>query len=364
MIQENWDLTYDDGVTVFTNDTVNAVFNVTLLDPGSGTSTKVLHKLTSNEQGNGFDFVYMYTPANSAMTHEFDSDNNNDDGVVWIGMQNVVDTLLMPVTADGGHDDHYDSSFDNYTYEGNNTHGNGLSEGWPGYANSRSMITNSLFPSMADGTTKNFFCQSHGSSDRLCNYANDTFITVDEVANLLTNHYHAKGGLITKNPYRFVFLEGCATASAKNWRRAFGVFPLDAPNQAGHNKVGPQAFVGYAADHAGWIGWTSDDDEAQNISSAWTDTLADFYDDWMRGITLGQCIFNASASAPNHAPFPVPQNKNVKISGENYEDFEDYSYTFTGIETSKIYVVGHSGLTRGGLTTSQDGLYPAPASTQ
>ena len=364
MIQENWDLTYDDGVTLFTNDTVNAVFNVNLLDPASGTSTKVLHKLTSNEQGNGFDFVYMYTPTNSAMIHEFDSDNNNDDGVVWLGMQNVVDTLQMPVTADGGHDDNYDSSFDNYTYEGNNTHGNGLSEGWPGYANSRSMITNSLYPSMADGTTKNFFCQSHGSSDRLCNYANDTFMTASEVGSLLNNHYHAKGGLITKNPYRFVFLEGCATASAKDWRRAFGIFPLDAPNQASRNKVGPQAYVGWASEHAGWIGFSVDNDASQNIASAWTETLAEFYENWMDHVSLKQCIDTASTPQANIAPFPVPQNKMITIHGINYETFEDYSYTYTNVITSPIYVVGHSGLTRNGVNNSFDNYYAAPVSTQ
>ena len=40
MIQENWDLTYDDGTTLFTNDTVNAVFNVNLLDPASAQAQK------------------------------------------------------------------------------------------------------------------------------------------------------------------------------------------------------------------------------------------------------------------------------------------------------------------------------------
>ena len=306
----------------------------------------------------------MYTPTNSAMIHEFDSDNNNDDGVVWLGMQNVVDTLQMPVTADGGHDDNYDSSFDNYTYEGNNTHGNGLSEGWPGYANSRSMITNSLYPSMADGTTKNFFCQSHGSSDRLCNYANDTFMTASEVGSLLNNHYHAKGGLITKNPYRFVFLEGCATASAKDWRRAFGIFPLDAPNQASRNKVGPQAYVGWASEHAGWIGFSVDNDASQNIASAWTETLAEFYENWMDHVSLKQCIDTASTPQANIAPFPVPQNKMITIHGINYETFEDYSYTYTNVITSPIYVVGHSGLTRNGVNNSFDNYYAAPVSTQ
>ncbi|MGP8200376.1 MAG: hypothetical protein ACLQU4_12845 [Limisphaerales bacterium] len=364
MIEENWDLTYSDGVTIFTNNTVNAVFNVTLSDPASEAKTKVLHRLTSNEQGNGFDFVYMYTPTNGAMAHEFDDDNGNDDGVVWLGMQFVVDTLLTPQEVDGGSPNNYNSSFDNYTGEGNNTHGNGSSEGWPGYINSRSMVINSLYPCMADGATKNFFCQSHGDNNRLCDYANDTFMTATEVANLLGNHYHSRGGLNTQNPYRFVFLEGCATASAKDWRRAFGIFPLDAPNQAGLNNVGPQAYVGWAQDHAGWIGWPSDNNESQNLASAWTETLADFYGLWNQVVPLAQCIAAASTPAANMIPLPVPQNKNVTIHGQNPSTLQNYSYTYTNILTSPIYVVGHSGLTRSGVNTSLDGYYSAPVSTE
>jgi hypothetical protein len=365
MIQENWDLTYDDGVTVFTNDTVNAVFNVTLLDPGSGTSTKVLHKLTSNEQGNGFDFVYVYTPTNSSLSYDF----GNENGEIWNGMQAVVDTVLMPVTADGGHDDHYDSSFDNYTYEGNNTHGNGLSEGWPGYVNSSSTLTNNssptgLFASMKDGTTKNFYCYAHGSGTAIGNYSHSVTLFSSGVGDLLGNHYNAKGGLNTKNPYRFVFLDGCSTASQKDWRRAFGIFPLDTPNQAARNKVGPQAFVGWAADHTGWLNGVDASEASLDVATAYTQTLEDFYEQWMDNVPLNQCIYSASTSAENTAPFPVPQNKKVTISGINYEDFDSYNFTYTNVMTSPIYVVGHSGLKRSSLDSSQDNYYAAPTSTE
>jgi flagellar hook assembly protein FlgD len=55
-ISEFWDLTDDNGNTV-TDETVNAVFNVTLLDQGSGTSTRQLTKGTPVTDGN-FTIAY------------------------------------------------------------------------------------------------------------------------------------------------------------------------------------------------------------------------------------------------------------------------------------------------------------------
>jgi hypothetical protein len=363
MIEENWNLTYSNGVTMFTNDTINAVFHVSLSDPLTGTSTKTLSWLKTKELGNGFDFVYMYVPTNGAMAHEFDDDFGNNDGAVWMGMQNVVDTLLTPQEAGGGSPNNYTSSYNNYTGEGNNTHGNGLSLGWPGYTSSRTMVVSNLFPSMVDGTTKNFFCQSHGSSFILSDYTINAFITTGDIAYLLGNHFVSRK-LIASYPYRFVFLEGCATASDKWWRRAFGIFPLDAANLAGRNNVGPQAFVGYAHDHTDWLVWGADDDETKDVSVAWTETLNNFYDLWNQGIPLADCIATAATPTENMAPLPVPQNKNVTVEGLNPETLEDYSYTFQGIETSKIYVVGHSGLTRSSVNTTLDNYYVAPVSTE
>jgi len=163
---------------------------------------------------------------------------------------------------------------------------------------------------------------------------------------------------------RFVFLEGCATASAKTWQRAFGIFPLDAPNQAARNNCGPQAYVGWAQGHTGWIGFSVDDDASQNIATAWTETLREFYDLWIQGVPLAQCIAFASTSAANIVPFPVPQNKNITINGQNPDTLGYYSYTYTNILTSLIYVVGHSGLTRYGVRTQFDNYYAPPASTK
>jgi hypothetical protein len=350
MIAENWNLTYSDGVTLFTNDTVDAVFNVTLSDPASGTSTKVLHKLVTNEQGNGFDFAYFYTPTNGSLAGAW-GDFSGNYGEVWEGMQAVVDTLLTPQEAGGGSPYNYGSSFDNYTGEGNNTHGNGLSEGWPGYVSSRSVVTNSggLYSSMADGTTKNFYGYGHGtvgnsgSGKYLAsyNYSGNAYISSAEVANLLGNQFHNVGGLWTKNPYRFVFMDGCATMDTKDWRRTFGIFPLDAPNQAARNKVGPQAFVGWAKEHAGNY-------STADLAEAYTETLDGFYDDWMSQAPLAECIQSASDPHFYNCPLPVPGNEIVKdINGNRFHG-----------ETSPIYVSGHSGLTRNGVNTTWDNYKP------
>jgi hypothetical protein len=120
--------------------------------------------------------------------------------------------------------------------------------------------------------------------------------------------------LNTKNPYRFVFLDGCSTASKKDWRRAFGIYPLDAPSQAARNHVGPQAYVGWANTNTGWFNFSNDSDNAINVSTAYAQTLADFYENWMNKIPLKKCIDAASVPAENRAPFPVPQNKKGLVS--------------------------------------------------
>lgn len=359
MIEENWNLTYSDGVTIFTNDAVNAVFTVNLLDPATGTHTKTLHRLASNEQGNGFDFAYFYTPTNGSLAGDW-GDFSGNYGVVWEGMQAIVDTLLTPQEAGGGSPNNYDSSFDNYTGEGNNTHGNGLSEGWPGYVSSRSIVTNSsggLYPSMADGTTKNFYAYGHGTVGSSAsgkylgsyNYSGNAYIGSADVANLLGNHFHNVGGLWTKNPYRFVFMDGCATMDTKDWRRAFGIFPLDAANQARRNNVGYQAFVGWEKEHAGNY-------KTAALAEAYTETLDSFYQEWINGASLAQCILDASNPQAHNCPLPVPPNAVVKDVNGN---------RFSG-ETSRIYISGHTGLTRSSVNSIWENfqLYTPPPANE
>ncbi len=407
MIQENWDLTYDDGVSVFTGASVDAVYTIDdnntsgTLAPNIATAQKPHHRPMPRQnitetvgQHDGFDFTYMYTPSNGAMIHEFDSDNGGDDGAVWLGLQNVVDNLISPPTAsNGGNSDYYTSGYNFYTSEGGNNHGNGTSEGFPGYIGSMDDLTNSghgLFKDLTNGVTKNFFCYAHGNDGGMACYAPSNqspsvsiraysnWGTGPGIGDMLLN-YSANGnstngtpGLLSvHNPFRFVFMDGCDTASGWQWRSAFGIYPLYLASQsAARYKLGPQAYVGWAASFSGWFNETDDSDNSVALAEAYANTLNNFYEEWMLNIPLDQCIAVASRkNVLNTAPFPVPQNGKdyhfkgtATINGFPY----DYDFTSTNNETSKIYISGHPGLTRSGLNQSADNdtHYTAPMNIQ
>jgi len=359
MIQENWGLTNAVGAT-FSGDSVDAVFNVTFPDLTSGKNTKTLNKAPDSltEWGPNFDVLYMYMPTNNSLAFDF----GDQDGDIWNGMLDVVDVLTMPAGDYSVYNSYFDNYYCYYCAPGQEPN--------PGYITSMSTVTNNLFPDMTNGVTKNLYCKAHGSGTSIGNYAGDVQIKSDVVANLLGNIYSPKkglgGGLKTKNPYRFVFLDGCSTASTKNWRRAFGIFPLDAPNQAARNNVGPQAYVGWQKEHTGWMdGGTGNLDRDDDLATAYTQTLNNFYSDWMHKVPLAQCIANASVSTPNACPLPAvpPGNKAITISGTDVYG-SPYSYNFTNVVTSKIFVVGHSGLRVDRLDSSQDNKYVAPVNTE
>jgi hypothetical protein len=375
MIQEDWDLTYDDGTNHFTGDAVDAVFNVTFPDSmanlalrkngqnessnsPSGKNTKRLNKAAGSltEWGPNIDVVYVYMPTNGVLASSFAK-----DGEVWSGMQGVVDALTMP---NSGYDI-YNSYFDNYTCYFC------WPRPYPGYVQDMTTVTNVLFPDLTNGITKQIYVKAHGSGNSLCNWAGTVEISSDTISQLLGNIYTAKGsrmtnGLNTKNPYRFVFLDGCSTASAKNWRRAFGVYPLDAPNQAARNKVGPQAYVGWQKEHTGWMdAGTGDSTRDENLAYAYTQNLNMFYTFWMNRVPLKQCLDAASIATAGTAPFPVPRNKNVTIWGSNPNN-GPYNYPYSNVMTSKIYLVGYPGLRVDGVdhNLDPDKTYAAPVNVE
>ncbi len=345
VIQEDWGATNADG-TLFTGTTVQAVFSVTPAGNAAalpGTPSKIFTKAAGalSEAGPNFDVAYMYTPTNSSLQSAF-GDINGTPGAVWLGMQAVVDALLTPQESGGGSPNNYNSSFNRYTSQGFPGQ-----PGFPGYVTSRAQITSTLLPDLTNGLTRQFYCYAHGSSNALANWTGDVYTTAGEVGGGLGNSY-TRTNLITQKPYRFVFVDGCATASTPDWARAFGIYPL---NQAPRDKVGPQAFVGWAADHAAWMNGNAENDSAAalNIATAYTATLQVFYSYWMGGASLKECIDNVSfLSLYGMAPFPVPNNKNVVIYGSGYD------YHLTNILTSRIYVVGHPGLTVGGVSLQFD----------
>ena len=370
MIQEDWDLTYDDGTTHFTGDAVDAVFTVTFPDStsslalrknnanassnsASGKNTKRLNRATGSltEWGPNMDVVYVYMPTNGVLASSFAK-----DGEVWSGMLGVVNALTMPVWTYEVYNSDFDHYFCYYCPPGQ--------QPYPGYVQDMTTVTNVLFPDLTNGITKQIYIKAHGSGTSLGNWAGTVEIYSDTISQLLGNIYKAKGGLKTKNPYRFVFLDGCSTASAKNWRRAFGVYPLDAPNQAARNKVGPQAYVGWEKEHTGWMdAGTGDSTRDENLAYAYTQNLNNFYSLWMHNVSLAQCIASASVAANGTAPLPVPQNKKVTIWGTNPNN-GPFNYPYTDIDTSRIFVVGHSGLKVSGSDGNYDNYYVAPANTE
>lgn len=371
MIQEDWNDTYADGVTPFTGNSVDAVYDVTLLDSGfeqPGTYNPAMqssHKQhrrrmpQSNitEQGNGFDFTYLYTPENGNFSGEY-----ANGGAVWLGLQNVVDYLLTPTTHANGIEDNYNSGFNYYTGQGGNYHGNGSTQGWPGYLTSQSDVTNYLYPTMVG--TRNFYAYSHGSSKTISNYSGSAVIWAGDVANLLTNYYGWQI-ISVKNPYRFVFLDGCATASTPEWSQAFGIFPMWDANTAARYRLGPQAFVGWGNNTTGWFNTTVDNIQTENVAMDYANALDDMYELWLDNYALAICIHSASVQQPNITPLLLPNNyKFYHISGEaGFNDSGAYEYYIptTNITTSPIYVIGHSGLKReGGVDSNYEGLYTSP----
>jgi hypothetical protein len=356
MIQEQWDLTCSDGTTVFNGDTFSASFSVQLGSGRSGTAQKTQSRIATTEQGNNFDFVYFYTPSDSSMINNF----SNPNGVVYIGMNGVVDTLLTPWVAGGDAFNNYDSAFDTYDNQYWPDY-----IGYPGYISTQATINSYLFPDLASGPTRNFYCYSHGSPTLLANFGSTVTMRTSDVNALLNNHW-SRSDLKAMNPFRFVYLDACSTAATWGWRRAFGIFPLDFPGEE-RSKIGPQAFVGYSTVHSGWLNGNPKAPGLEQLewAMAYTDTLNDFYWQWMSDDSLKACLDYACTQQWNDAPLPVPQNKNVQIAGFDWLLNQAYQYNNVAVFTSPLYVIGHSGLTRDGVKITDDlaPAYTKPAST-
>ena len=368
LIQEDWSNLYkDDGVTTFTGNVVNAVFTVSPSGRPPVTATRTLYrttwvpKTTWDGWGNGFDFVYLYTPKSSVFANDF-ANNFGVTGKIWLAMQNVVDTLLMQPSASGGFSDFYTSTFDIYTHQ------NGPSSAaYPGYVNSQSTVTGTLLPDLQSGYASpcNFFCHGHGSGNWIGDAASDVHMTAQDVASWLVNYTDPFRQISFSIPYRFVFLDGCYTASGNAWANAFGIFALDDPNQAGRSSFGPQAFVGWKTEVADWLGGSKvndgavvDHDASVNIMAAYANTLNTFYNDWMNGKSLKVCIDNAANAGEYEVPFAVSGNLPLfTVTVKDVYGPGIVTYTCANLPTSPIVVVGHSGLTRTKLIPGDDGNY-------
>jgi len=395
IIQEAWGLTNSDG-TLFTGNSFTAVYNVTIPN-GSGVSGRSVRMAAADDsgggggssgaypqtqilghtvQGNGFDFAYVYTPP-YPLFYDFMGIFSGNPGAFWLGMQNVVDTLLMPQTSGGGGPNNYASGFNYYTREGNNPLGYGLDNGYPGYINDTGSKKR-LFQDMTNSTTqvKNFFMFAHGgrydleSADGV-----SADISTDDISSLLGNVRDENGNWKSlNNPYRFVFLYACSSATWGDWRRAFGIMPIKGTEAAQGISYGlePQAFVGWGDDvQAGtapiWThnifeliyhvpGSNVDIDETKENAWCFTQTLKSFYYEWMQRTPLAACIYDAAHPGNGNYTFPLPGISTYTLSAVN-SPFGPFTFTTKHTFNAPIIVAGHSGLTRTGCRTEFDNLY-------
>jgi hypothetical protein len=270
-IIENWDLTDDNGNPV-TNDTVKAVFNVTLLDPATGSLAFWLHRAIFGEDGN---FTIAYTWHNDHIA----------GGTMHDAIQGgVVDPLISPFESGGsGSGNPYPSTFNDYTWSGN-LHGN------PGYLSGQSDVDN-LTTNLIDADTMNFYFDGHGSPSTIGdNTRGLVFIFAKQLGIQLGNRFSPTDGAWCQHPYRFVFLNACDTADDDDWAHTFGVFDIITPAQLASRPLGAQAFLG-------WIG----EPRAPDTDNDWNEmaqTLAVFFEAWQGGYNLQECIALASKTHP------------------------------------------------------------------
>jgi hypothetical protein len=326
-ISENWDLTDDNGNTV-TNETVKAVFNVTLLDPGYGTLTFPIHHVSSDVWADG-NFTVAYAWDNS-----YQARYSMHDAIQY----GVVNTLISPLESGGsGSENPYNSTFNNYSWSGN-LNGN------PGWLSSPTVVQ-ALTNNLADPDTRNFYFDGHGSIYSIGDSQSPTnpgaiFINASDVAAMLYNGIGKKCWSL--HPYHFVFLNACDTAGANFWAHAFGIKDKITYAQASQ-RGSAQAFVGWQNE----IRPPDTDDDWYNEEQ----TLAVFNGAWMMGWPLDDCISAASSSSP-----PEPFNYYTLLFplGIHFSWWETHKGVNESSNNFRIRVFGYPGITRTGFEPGYD----------
>jgi hypothetical protein len=342
VIEENWNGKYAGGAA-FTGNNVDAVYNITLQDPASATQVQHLSlwgilPTTLNEH---FDVAYAYNPCVASLLGQ--------DGMFWNQMLEVVDVLMMPSFGF----DTYGSYFDHFDFS---------PEPNPGYLPNRQTALNLLDNINTDSAVDNFYFYGQGSEDIISdgNGTGGAYLWAYEVAGGLGNST-AAAGIFCKHPYRFVFIDSCASAADERWQNAFGISdpPPTLSTVTPPDVQAPRAFLG-------WVGWKTDLRGCQATAVLCNDygtTLNAFYTLWMSGFTLDQCIraaslnykYNQSDPSSLHYPLPVSGNEQCILSDGTSTDRGSASTTQPGVGysgTSWLKVVGYPGLTRDGYDPS------------
>jgi hypothetical protein len=99
--------------------------------------------------------------------------------------------------------------------------------------------------------------------------------------------------------------------------------------------VGPQAFLG-------WDGIVGGIRNSNNViiddcATAYGNTINGFYNAWMSGARVDQCVAAASFSPSLAMPFPVKGNETFVLNGVTYHR-----------PTANLKLIGYSNLTRSG----------------
>jgi hypothetical protein len=157
-----------------------------------------------------------------------------------------------------------------------------------------------------------------------------------------------------QHPYRFVFLDACTTGLTRDWQHAFGI--VDGPPGPGPytDPDPPRAFLGWEGLKDGPYGPPEEDPaNMETVINDYGTTINIFYDMWMSGATLDQCIKACSVNYLNndnsvnslgqHFPLPVPANKRIKLSDGSL---------FILRHNPHLKLVGYQGLTRKGYDPS------------
>jgi hypothetical protein len=334
IIKTNWNLTDDSGnVIADTSDPVKAIFNVTLLDPGSGTNSQTLSPDSNSVSDGNFTVAYAWDNATIALNEMWDAIENA-----------VVDDLISPPESGGsGSFDPYNSTFNTYTWSGD-------LRGNPGYLSSQTIVTqtNGLYDNLTSLDTRNFYFDGHGSRDSIGDSSAPGTGGIDIDTGVLLNRLHnyvsPRTGIIHRgHPYRFVFLNACETANDSGWADTFGIPKTIKQSEVEDEPEKVQGFLGWNGSPAAPV--TADDWD----QTAQTYTV--FFNAWMLGNPLADCLTSARSRNPFGDGSVILQKPLGIYIGVNYY------VPNLGNWLCKPRIFGYPGITRNGFIGGYDGIY-------
>jgi hypothetical protein len=286
-IFESWDLTDDNG-NAFAGLATEAYFTIKDAVGGSKkskfwlTRTAIIRPLDGN-----FTVAYAWDNASLA------------NGSMRTAIQHgVVNPLISPEqTGGGGHANHYDSTFNQYTWSGD-------LQGDPGYLTSTDHAV-ALVANLKEDQSMNFYFNGHGSATTIGDAPPDEngqqqgsiSIGSSVVALKLGNKSNITNAADWYHPYRFVFLDACDTADKREWAHAFGILDSMTGEQVFSQPWKVQAFVGYIGSPRG----PDSNDEWYEMAK----TYVVFNDLWMNQFPLQECIDTASKTKPFGNSLPI-----------------------------------------------------------